>query len=53
MLKTGFGQAYCQDLARSILQKFILYFFEFYTISYEFLKFIQISWNLNQKNEFG
>jgi hypothetical protein len=41
-----FGQAYCIYLLNRILGKFILYFFEFYTIYYEFWNFKQISRNL-------
>jgi hypothetical protein len=39
MHKNGFGQAYCQDLVKIILNKFILYFSEFYTNFYEYSKF--------------
>jgi hypothetical protein len=37
--KIEFGQAYCKDLLKRNTRKFILYFFEFYCIFYEF-------WNL-------
>jgi hypothetical protein len=33
-----FGQAYCQDPIKSILQKFTMYFSELYFIFYEFWK---------------
>jgi hypothetical protein len=53
MHKCIFGQAYCQDLLRRILMKFISYFSEPYCIFYIFLKFIQffgiIKENENQK----
>jgi hypothetical protein len=39
MHKKGFGQAYCTYLLKRIPTKFTLYFSEFYTIYYEFLKF--------------
>jgi hypothetical protein len=39
MHKMEFGQAYYRDLLMRILRKFILYFYDFYTIYYEF-------WNL-------
>jgi hypothetical protein len=35
MLKTGFGQAYGNDLVKRILRKFILYFYGIYSIFYE------------------
>jgi hypothetical protein len=38
MHKNEFGQAYCKDLLKSILNKFISYLSEFYTIYYEFFK---------------
>jgi hypothetical protein len=43
MHKNGFGHAYCQDLVKMILKKFISYFSDIYTIYYNFLKFIRIS----------
>jgi hypothetical protein len=39
MLKNGFGQAFYIDILKRILTKFNLYFFEFYTNFYEYLKF--------------
>jgi hypothetical protein len=36
MHKMQFGQAYCQDLVKRILKKFILYFSMIYTIFYKF-----------------
>jgi hypothetical protein len=44
MHKMEFGQLYCMDLLKMILNKFILYFSEFNSISYKF-------WNL--KGIFG
>jgi hypothetical protein len=52
MHKIEFGQAYCKDLLKSILWKFTLYFSEFYSIYYEFLKFILILGILKWKNDF-
>jgi hypothetical protein len=46
-----FGQTYCQDILRRIIRKFILYFFEFCTIYYEFLKFKWISRIFKQNSE--
>jgi hypothetical protein len=43
MNKIKFGQAYCIDLLKRNLTKFIFYFFELYCIFYVFLKFIWIS----------
>jgi hypothetical protein len=39
MHKNEFGQAHCKDLLNRILWKFILYFSEFYSVYYEYLKF--------------
>jgi hypothetical protein len=39
MPKMEFGQAYCQDLLRRIIRKFILYFTKLYFIFYVFLNF--------------
>jgi hypothetical protein len=39
MHKYGFGQAHCRDLLERSPRKFILYFFEFYTNFYDYLKF--------------
>jgi hypothetical protein len=36
MHKMEFGQAYCQDLVKRILKQFILYFYNIYSIFYEF-----------------
>jgi hypothetical protein len=36
MHKNGFGQAYCKDLLKMILRKFISYFYVFYFLFYEF-----------------
>jgi hypothetical protein len=44
-----FGRAYCQDLLRRIISKFILYFSKLYFIFYVCLKFTQISKNLKRK----
>jgi hypothetical protein len=49
MHKIEFGQAYYKDLLKSILWKFTLYFPEFYSIYYEFLKFILILGMLKRK----
>jgi hypothetical protein len=35
-----FGQSYCMDLPKIILNKFTMYFYEFYVNCYKF-------WNLN------
>jgi hypothetical protein len=43
MHKIEFDQAYCKDLPKRILKKFILHFYEFYSILYEFLKFNKFS----------
>jgi hypothetical protein len=43
MCKNEFYQDYYQDLPLRTLYNFILYFLEFYFISYAFLKFIRIS----------
>jgi hypothetical protein len=44
-----FGQAYCKDLPKRILQKFILHFCDMYSIFYELLKFNEFLEILNQK----
>jgi hypothetical protein len=49
MHKMEFGQAYCRDLLKRNPRKFMLHFSKFYFILYGFLKFIQISRNLNEK----
>jgi hypothetical protein len=49
MPKMEFGQAYCQDLLRRIIRKFILYFTKLYFIFYVFLNFTQISKNFKRK----
>jgi hypothetical protein len=46
-----FGQVYCKFLLKRILRKFILHFFEFYIIYYEFSKIKRISWKLNRKRK--
>jgi hypothetical protein len=43
MYRQGFGQSYFIDLLKSILRKFILYFYEFPTNVYEFWNSIRIS----------
>jgi hypothetical protein len=37
-----FGQSYCRDILIRILRKFILNFYDFYSIYYGFWKFIRI-----------
>jgi hypothetical protein len=44
-----FGQAYCKDLLKRILQKNILHFCYMYSIFYELLKFNEFMEILNQK----
>jgi hypothetical protein len=41
MHKMEFGQAYCKDLLKRILKKFISYFSEFYFV---FFKFLNLKW---------
>jgi hypothetical protein len=51
MHKCIFDQAYCEDLLRRIPMKFILYFFKFYFVFYEFLKFILIFGIINKNKK--
>jgi hypothetical protein len=44
-----FGQAYCKDLLKRILRKFILHFCNMYPIFHELLKFNECLEILNQK----
>jgi hypothetical protein len=44
-----FGQSYCKDLFKKILWKFILYFYDMYSIFYELLNFNEFLKKLNQK----
>jgi hypothetical protein len=39
MHKLEFVQSYCMDLHKMILNKFTLYFYDFYANCYEFWKF--------------
>jgi hypothetical protein len=40
MHKIEFGQSYCKDLLKRILNKFTLYFSKFYTNFYEYLNLV-------------
>jgi hypothetical protein len=55
MHKMEFGQAYCQDLIKSILQKITMYFSKLYSIFYDFktlIEFMKIQFrNWFQKKE--
>jgi hypothetical protein len=53
ILKTGFGQAYCKDILKRILNKFISYFYEFLIHSYENWHCKEISGIFNRKKDFG
>jgi hypothetical protein len=47
-----FGQSYCKDLFKKILWKFILYFYDMYSIFYELLNFNEFLKNFKSKNDF-
>jgi hypothetical protein len=53
MHKIEFGQAYCMDIQKMILNKFISHFYEFSIHFYEIWKFKGISEIFNRKKDFG